>query len=174
MNLAYINLFQLDLAGGDKLSHFNFTLIAAFHQFLNKRRISACVRLSGSSAWCFTLSLWFSLVHAFSQIIVQRIFHRHNKTCLVSGRVATRPLSLPRLPSSSLSSLWSPSFSHFSAQQKKKNILFSHPHLSCSTCVVSGQRSPPRYLFDQTSNINQNGQFRQEKVLQLKAGCSKL
>ena len=59
-------------------------------------------------------------------------------------------------------------------KNKKENILFSHPHLSCSTCAVSGQRSRPRYLFDQTSNINQNGQFRQEKVLQLKAGCSKL
>ena len=76
----------------------------------------------------------------------------------------------PPPPSPPCDHLHSPSL----VLNKKENILFSHPHLSCSTCVVSGQRSPPRYLFDQTSNINQNGQFRQEKVLQLKAGCSKL
>ena len=147
MNLAYINLFQLDLAGGDKLSHFHFTLIAAFHQFLNKRRISACVRLSGSSAWCFTLSLWFSLVHAFSQIIVQRIFHRHNKTWLFSGRVATRPLSLPRLPSSSLSSLWSPSFSLFSAQQKRKYTLLTPTLVLLNMCCQRSALSPKIFVW---------------------------
>ena len=128
-NLAYKNLFHL---GGGQI---HFTLITAFHQFPNKRRISACLRLSGSSAWCFTLSPWFSLVHAFSQIIVQRIFPRHNKTCLFSGRVATRPLSLPRLPSSSLSSSWSPSFSLFSAQKKK--IYSSHTHTCLAQHVLS-------------------------------------
>ena len=45
------NLFHLDLAGeGIKLSYYNFTLITAFHQFPNKRRISGCLRLSGPSA----------------------------------------------------------------------------------------------------------------------------